>query len=257
MTFPRAFTRYTLSVRTVQYVHAVLRNALQNAMREELIGRNVAKLVQAQTPNYRVNRGLTVEQARRLLREAHSDRYYALYVLALYLGMRRGELFGLRWSDIDFDRRQLEIINTLQRVEGELRLVPPKTRDSQRTVPLPRVCLDAFREQRARQAVDRLAVGPYWQESGHVFASALGTPAEPANLRRSWYPLRTRAGLDGVKFHDLRHSCVTLLLSIGVPPNVVREIVGHADIGVTMGIYAHASLDDKREALRRLDEHLG
>ena len=245
-----------LSVRSVQFIHAVLRNALQNAMREELVGRNVAKLVQVETPNYRVNRGLSVEQARTLLREASGDRWYAFYVLALYLGMRRGELLGLRWRDVDFEAQQLEIVNTLQRVDGELRFVPPKTRSSERTIPLPQICLDALKAHRARQAEDRLKVGDYWQDSDCVFATVIGTPVEPDNIRRSWYPLRERIGLEGVKLHDLRHSCVTLLLSIGVPPNVVREIVGHAHIGVTMEIYAHASLDQMRAALKRLDEHL-
>jgi integrase len=93
-------------------------------------------------------------------------------------------------------------------------------------------------------------------DTGYVFAKLRGTPVEPDNLRRSWYPIREGAGLGNVRFHDLRHRCVTLLLDLGVPPHVVREIVGHADIQVTMTIYAHASMAEKREAMRRLDERL-
>jgi integrase len=89
-----------------------------------------------------------------------------------------------------------------------------------------------------------------------VFTSATGTPIEPDNLRRSWYPLRAAAGLGTMRLHDLRHSCVTLLLALKTPPHIVRDIVGHADIDVTMTIYAHVSLEEKRAALERLDERL-
>ncbi len=131
-----------LSVRTIQFIHAVLRNALQQAMREELVMRNVATLVQVKTPKYRVNRSLPVEDSKALLREAESDR---LYVLALYLGLRRAELLGLRWEDVDLDEGTLEVEQTLQRVKGELAFVPAKTEGSERTVPLPGVCVRALR----------------------------------------------------------------------------------------------------------------
>ena len=98
--------------------------------------------------------------------------------------------------------------------------------------------------------------GERWIDSGLVFTSTIGTPPEPDNLRRSWYPLRARTGLGATRFHDLRHSAVSLLLDLGVPPHVVQEIVGHSHLGVTMTIYAHASLDEKRLALRKLDERL-
>ena len=192
------------SDRHVQFIHAVLRNALQNAMREEVVSRNVARLVQVRTPSYEVNRGLTVEQARTLLAEAASDRLAALYVLAVYLGLRRAELLGLRWVDVDLETGDLEVVQTLQRVGGQLQAVPPKTRSSRRTVPLPEPCLVALRQHRRRQARERLALGAGWTDSGLVFTTALGTPVEPGNLRRSWYPLRERAGIPDVRFHDMR-----------------------------------------------------
>jgi integrase len=245
------------SRRLVQQVHAVLRNALQAAVREELIGRNVAKLVTVSGPAYEIDRGLTVHQARKLLAVSRADRLHALYVLALYLGLRRGELLGLRWADLDLTGGVLEVRQTLQRIDGELRAVSPKTRSSRRTVPLIQVCVEALRRHRQHQARERLAAGSAWQDTGYVFTSTTGTPIEPDNLRRSWYPLRQAAGLDGVVFHGLRHTCVTLLLNLGVPPHIVRDIAGHADIDVTMTIYAHVSLDEKRAALDKLNEHLG
>jgi integrase len=150
----------------------------------------------------------------------------------------------------------LEVRRNLQRVGGELRTVVPKTRSSRRTVPLLGLCVDALTEHRERQSKEAERAGGDWRDTGYVFTSTAGTPIEPDNLRRSWYPLRTAAGLDGVRFHDLRHTCVTLLRDLQVPPHIVRDIVGHADIDVTMTIYAHASLDEKRAALRKLDDRL-
>jgi integrase len=246
-----------LSLRMIQSIHAVLRNALQCAVREEVIPRNVAKLVPVTVPKYKVNRGLTVADARRVLKVAADERLYALYVLALCLGLRRGELLGLRWSDIDLSNETLEVAVSLQRVAGALRLVPPKTDDSARTIPLPPPCVTALREHAERQAVERVNAGMDWQNRGLVFPSRIGTPMEPDNLRRSWARISKSAGIADVRFHDIRHTCVSLLLDLKVPPHIVREIVGHSDIEVTMTIYAHASLDEKRAALRKLGDALG
>jgi integrase len=245
-----------LSPRMVQSIHAVLRNALESAVREEVIPRNVAKLVQVPAPRYKVNRGLTAQQAKATMAAAIEHRLAALYVLALYLGLRRGELLGLRWQDIDLNGAKLEIVNNLQRVGGALRLVPPKTEDSARTVPLPPQCAEALRDHREQQNTERANAGPDWEDHGFVFPSRRGTPMEPDNLRRSWAQIRESAGLGNARFHDLRHTCVTLLLDVGAPPHVVREIVGHSDIEVTMTIYAHVSLDEKRKALGKLGEVL-
>jgi integrase len=116
---------------------------------------------------------------------------------------------------------------------------------------------NALREHRKRQFAERSEAWPDWEDHGLVFASRRGTPIEPDNLRRSWSEIRERAGLGPTRFHDLRHTCVTLLLDLGTPPHVVQEIVGHSAIEVTMTIYAHVSLDEKRKALRKLGEALG
>ncbi|HEU0088164.1 MAG TPA: site-specific integrase, partial [Pseudonocardiaceae bacterium] len=149
----------------------------------------------------------------------------------------------------------VEITQTLQRVGGELRFVPPKTRTSRRTIPLPAVCVAALRHHAERQAEQRAELGRDWKDHGLVFASQVGTPMEPDNLRRSWERIKARAGVQ-LRFHDLRHTCVTLLLELGVPPHIVREIAGHAALDVTMTIYAHTSLEEKHRALTRLDERI-
>lgn len=245
-----------LSTRMIQSIHAVLRNALERAVREEIIPRNVSKLVTVSVPSYKVNRGLTTEQARRVLRASREDRFHALYVLALCLGLRRGELLGLRWEDVDLDTGTLEVVQTLQRVSGELRFVRPKTENSERTIPLPHFCIDALKGHRERQLAERSDAWPGWEDHGLVFPSRRGTPMEPDNLRRSWGAVRKAADLGEMRLHDLRHTCVSLLLDLGVPPHIVREIVGHSDIEVTMTIYAHASLSEKRKALGKLGDAL-
>jgi integrase len=197
-----------LSARMVQSIHAVLRNALESAVREEIVPRNVAKLVQVPSPRYTINRGLTTEQAKATLHAAAGHRLGALYVLALFLGLRRGELLGLRWEDVDLDGAKLEVVQTLQRVGGSLRFVPPKTEDSARTVPLPLVCVRALREHKKRQFAERAEAWPGWEDHGLVFTSRRGTPVEPDNLRRSWSEIRTVAGLGATRFHDYADVCV-------------------------------------------------
>lgn len=243
--------------RGVQFVHAVLRAGLQNAMRDELVMRNVAKLVQVPSPHYEVGRGLAPDQARALLLAARGDRLAALYVIAVYLGLRRGEVLGLRWEDVDWSVETLSVRKTLQRVDGSLRLLPPKTARSRRTIPLPAQVLAALKVHRASQARERLAAGLRWTDSGMVFTSTVGTPLEPDNLDRSWYSVRKVLGEPYPRFHDLRHTCVTLLLAEGVPPHVVQQIAGHSTIDVTMTIYAHTSLDEQRKALSLLGRRLG
>lgn len=177
-------------------------------------------------------------------------------MLAVYLGLRRGELLGLRWTNVDLEQEFLQVAHTLQRVDGELRFQPPKTRTSRRTVPLPSPCVEALRAHRVLQGKERLAAGSRWRDEDMVFSTSIGTPIEPDNLRRSWYVVRKVLGEPAPRFHDMRHTCVSLLLAEGAPPHVVQQIVGHSAIDVTMTIYAHASLDEKRTALQRLGQRL-
>ncbi|WP_326645771.1 tyrosine-type recombinase/integrase [Streptosporangium sp. NBC_01755] len=125
---------------------------------------------------------------------------------------------------------------------------------------LPSICAEALRAHRKQQFTersDRWDDWDDWEEHGLVFTSRRGMPMEPDNLRRGWGAIRKAAGLGDMRFHGLRHTCVTLLLNLGVPPQVVRDIVGHSDIKVTMTIYAHVSHNDKRNALGKLGDALG
>ena len=247
----------TMSSRMAQLAHAVLRNALSNAVREELVARNVAKLVRVPTPDYEVGHGLDPVTANRFLAAIHQDRLYALYLCAVVLGMRRGELLGLTWAAIDLDAARLAIRQTLQWVDGRLVFQPPKTRSSRRVIPLPPFVVTALRAHWKQQEQERRAAGERWQETGLVFTAPRGRPISPRVLIEHWHQLRQTVGLDQLRFHDLRHTCVSLLLALGVPPHVVREIAGHSDIKVTMTVYAHGNLDAHAAALAQLDAVVG
>lgn len=244
--------RRTLSKRMVQFAHAVLRNALSNAVREELVSRNAAKLVKMSNPEYDVGTGLDPIAARALLASITEDRLYALYVCAIVLGMRRGELLGLMWDAVDLDGNRLVVRQSLSWVNGRAVLQPPKTRTSRRVIPLPDVVATALREHRKRQDAERADAGDGWEDSGFVFTTRRGAPMSPYTLGKYWRDLREKAGLGTLRFHDLRHTAVSLLLALGVPPHVVREIAGHSDIKVTMTVYAHGNLVEKVLALSKL-----
>jgi integrase len=157
----------------------------------------------------------------------------------LTLGLRRGELLGLRWSAINLDAGQLRIVATVQRVSGKLLIEEPKTRSSVRTLPVPAMTITALRGQRVRQAARRLAAGPRWRDHDLVFTSVVGTPIDPRNFDREFKELLDSAGVPRIRFHDLRHTFATFLLAEGTPARVVMELLGHSQIGITMNTYAH------------------
>lgn len=246
----------TMSDRAVQYVHATLRAALEQACREELIPRNVAKLVQASVRDAQRHEPYSPEESKRLLVQAQRHRLHALWVLLVMLGMRRGEALAVRWADVDLDAGTVAVLGSLQRVGHQLQRVPTKTRGSLRTIPLPAPCVEALRSHRARQHSDRLAAGTRWVETDLVFTTKHGTPIEPRTVNRMFRALTDAANLRPARVHDLRHGCVSLLLSLGAPPRTVMQIVGHTVMEMTMERYGHVKLDDQRDALNLLDQAL-
>lgn len=254
--FLNAKSKTKLSPRMVRELRGVLRTALNRAMKWGLVLRNVAALTDAPRVEDGTVTVLAPDDARALLHAARGDRLEALYTVALAVGLRRGEALGLRWQDVDLDAGDLHVRKQLQRIDGRLELQEPKTRKARRSVALPGIAVTALREHRRRQAAERLATGPAWTDSGLVFTSEIGTPMDPDNLKRSWYALRKRAGLDTMRFHDLRHACATLLLAQGVHPRVVMETLGHSQIAVTMNVYSHVLPVLQREAADALDAAL-
>ncbi|MFF5082486.1 tyrosine-type recombinase/integrase [Actinoplanes sp. NPDC000266] len=244
------------SARQIQYVRDVLRNALQQAVREELISRNVATLVRVPSPRYKIGKSLSVDQVRALLKATEGHRLYPLYVVAATMGLRRGELLGMRWSDLDLDNGTLTVEQTVQRVNGELLLTGTKTEDSEAPLPLPEWTWLVLLEHQDAQQAERERLAAVWQEHGLVFPSGYGTPMEPRNLNRHFATTREKAGLPTIRLHDMRHTVVSMLMELGVPPHVVQAIARHADVKITLKVYSHANLDAMRQALGKLDGQL-
>ncbi len=178
---------------------------------------------------------------RALLKAARGDRLEALYVLAVHTGMRQGELLGLKWADVDLKSGRVSIRRTITKSGGRLLLGEPKTAKSRRTISLTAGSLNALRAHRKRQLEEMMQHAGLWQDHGLVFASEAGTLINPTNLRkRHFASLLKRAGLPAdTRFHDLRHTCATLLLSKGVHPKFVQELLGHANIAITLDTYSH------------------
>lgn len=245
-----------LSATTVRHVHGLIRNALGDAEREELVHRNAAKSVRPPSVQQVERRALTVDEAKRLLEVLAGHQLEALFVCALTVGLRRGELLGLRWSDIDFDAGVLTVRQTVQRADGRLQFVAPKTHRSRRTVPVPAQTLALFRSHRRHQAAARLAAGERWHDHGLVFPSRVGTFMDPDNIDRTWHKIRAAAGLGWLRLHDLRHACATFLLVSGASPRTVMKVLGHSQIGLTMNTYAHVLPEIERAAVDEAARHL-
>lgn len=257
-----------LSPRSLSDVRATLRAALSQAVTEELIGKNVAmnvSLPRRRTGGTRRRKAWTSDEARTFLESARADgdRLYAAYVLVLVLGLRKGEVLGICWDDLDLDHNALTVGLQLQRVGRRLLHRETKTEASDAELPLPDICTTALTLRRHHQDDEHTTAGPAWQgapdpgTSGLVFTTRYGTPIEPRNFNRSWDTRCAKAGVRRITVHDGRRSCGTLLADLDVHPRVAMQILRHTDFSLTMEIYTLASSAATRAALKRLGDSLG
>lgn len=198
----------------------------------------------------------TPEEARIFLAAMKGDRLKALYSVALTMGLRQGEALGLRWTEVDLEMGYLRVSKQLQRFDGKTLLVEPKTTRSRRTLALPASITRSLKEHRHRQLEERSAAGDKWIDSGLVFTTTFGKPIDATKISKDFHRHLDRAGLTQRRFHDLRHSCATLLLVQGVSPRVVMEVLGHSQISLTMNTYTHVIPELRRQAANRMDELL-
>jgi integrase len=234
----------------------VLRSALGQALKWGLVARNVAKLVDAPTAKQVEVKPFTTDQAREFLQAIQGDRNEALFIVAIALGLRQGEILGLAWSDIQLEECQITVRNTLQKIDGRYQLVEPKSAKSRRTLALPEIVIEALWVRRGNQVADQLRAGARWQESDLVFTSGNGTPINRYNLTRDFQALLKRSCLPKQRFHDLRHTAASLLLAQNVQPRDLMEILGHSQISLTMNTYSHVMPTALREAATRMDSIL-
>jgi integrase len=232
-----------LAPRTVLHIHRAFSKALKQAAADGLIPRNPAAPVKPPQPRGEEIRPLNREQVRVLFEAASGDRLEALYIVAVTAGLRRGELQGLKWEDLDLEAGMLQVRRTCSEPKGGHIFEAPKSGKG-RNIRLTQSAVAALRMHRRRQLEERMYKADLWQEQGLVFPSTVGTPLWGGNLNRAFKATLQRAGLPkSTRFHDLRHTCATLLLKQAVNPKFVQELLGHADISLTLNVYSHVLPD--------------
>lgn len=247
---------------TVASFHKVLHKALDTAVRWNLVSKNVCDVVSVPRVEEFEIHPLTVEQIRKLLEVAKGHSSEALIKLAIATGLRRGELMALKWSDIDLNAGVLQVQRNLVRVPSKLPgkgyvESETKTKKSRRSVMIASFALEALREHRSRQLHALAAAGPLWQYNNYVFSTSVGTHIHPTrDMSDVLDKLLEKACLPHIRFHDLRHSAATLLMSQGVHPKVVQEFLGHSTITMTMDTYSHVLPSMQQDAISKLNDAL-
>ena len=237
-----------LSASTVRRIRAVLAQCLDQAIRWELVHRNVATLSRSPKMVRHEGRTLSPDQARQLLESLRGHHNEALYALMLATGLRRGEALGLRWSDFDRLTGVLRISRQLKREGSRLVTTDTKTSLSRRAVNLPEPMLKALLAHEERQRADREWLDDQWIDSGYIFTTSVGTPIDPRNLYREFQTVCRSAGLGDWHPHELRHSAASLMLAQGVKIQVVSKVLGHSSIRMTADVYGHILDPDRKEA---------
>jgi integrase len=237
-----------LSPKSVRYLHGIIHQALDQALQWQMVTRNIADSVTP--PRTRQPRIQTwdADEVRRFLEAAEGDTYGPLWILALGTGMRRGELLGLRWQDLDLAGARLHVRQCLVEIGGVPTLQEPKTASGRRVVALPPSVTDTLRAHRTSQLEQRLAIGSAWQDHDLVIAKDDGSPVTPGNVNRHLNRIARKAGVPRIRFHDLRHTHATLLLRQRVHPKIVSERLGHATIAMTLDTYSHVLPDMQEQA---------
>lgn len=241
------------SPRRLQYIHATLRAALSQALRWDLVHRNVAKLVQMKGGSKQEIRPFTPEEARVFLDAVKAHRLEALFIVTLTLGLRQGEALGLAWDDVDLDAGVLHIRRTLVRTKEVVSLEEPKSERSRRTLQMPQIAINALRGHRARQLEERLLAGSLWNDTGLVFTREDGSPLRDTNVTKQFQTVLRNAGLRRQRFHDLRHAASSYWLAQGASLREVMGILGHSTIALTADLYTHLMPAVQREAAARMD----
>jgi integrase len=247
-----------VGVRTVQYVHSILRSCLFQAVKLGVLQKNPVIVTSPPRSEYKEMQVLNEKEAQLLLTTSilKEDRYAALYNLALTTGMRQGELLGLKWEDINWERKTLHIQRQLSRApNGALKLTRPKTRGSIRTISIGAATISILKEHQRQQYIEACQKGTAWKELDLVFPTSVGTPTNHGNLlRRSFKPLLDDAGLPEIRFHDLRHTAASLMLNHGVHVLIVSKRLGHAKPSITLDVYGHIMSGMQEEAANIMDD---
>ena len=245
-----------LSARTVLHVHRILFQALKYAVRQGLLMRNPAELVDPPRARKPQMRTLTPHEVSELLSTAKGTPHYPVIYTAIHTGLRQGELLGLRWRDLDLDLASLSVSQVLYKRRGACYFKEPKSPHSRRRLDLTPSLSLFLRQYRIDRQAERLLLGKPLTEDDLLFSNLDGAPLDPGTLTHNFVKTARRAGLQRVRFHDLRHTCASLMLLAGIHPKIVSEMLGHASVAFTLDVYSHVVGGLQKEAIKRLDKVL-
>jgi integrase len=246
-----------LASRTVRHCHAVLHNALNEAVRQDLLDRNPTSDVTAPRIVRKELCTLSRDQVKQLLSVSEGGRWHALWGLLVTTGMRLGEACALRWNDVDFVRGVATVQRSVQRQRGKgLLFVEPKTAGSRRAIRLPQGTMDMLKAHWDVVEHIRGSAGEPWREHSLIFPALTGGPLDPSRVNTALHNDLHRAGLPRLRVHDLRHTAATLLLEEGTHPKVVQDLLGHSTIAMTLDLYSHVTPRLQEEATARMQELL-
>jgi len=236
-----------LSKRTVQFIHSILHKALNQALRLGLVYRNVTDLVDHPNPKRKAPEVWSIEEVKKFLNAVKDHRFFVIYLLSVYLGMREGEVLGIYFEDVDILHRTIHVKHAVQALKGGLVVTEPKTESSKRAVSIPSSIISIL--------TDYLYVQK--RNQGLIFTTSSGKPISPRNLVRHFKSAIKETGLPNIRFHDLRHTHASLLLAAGVHPKIVQERLGHSQISLTLDTYSHVIPSLQLEAADKMDQLMG
>jgi Site-specific recombinase XerD len=226
--------------RTAQVAYAILHVSLKKAVKQGLIGRNPMDAVEKpKVKNPRTKLVLSIEDIQKLLIAAEGDRIAFLLHFTVITGMREAELFGLQWKDVDWEKKTINVVRQVQRLDGQgMIFTSPKTRSGNRRISIGSMTMEKLKEQRENQQIEKEIAGDHWIDNDLIFPSTKGTPMDPHNLLKNFHRILEKAGLPKMRFHDLRHTSITLVLNeIGAPIKEAQKRAGHASPTTTINIY--------------------
>lgn len=243
-----------LSPQSVKHHHRLIHKVLKDAVKWQFLARNVAEAVTPPKTKKVEMHTWNNDQVKVFLEIAKTSPYYPVYKTAIYTGMRRGEILGLRWQDVDFDNLVISVRQSLQEVRGVgLTFKEPKSGKG-RSITITTTLAKELKKLYKQQLTDKLLLGQIYQDLDLVFAQVNGKPLQPTEMSRNYRKMVDKSGLPYIRFHDLRHTHATLLLQQGVHPKVVSERLGHSTISITMDIYTHVLPNMQKEAAHQFEQ---
>lgn len=254
-----------LSPTTVRYIHVIIKSALKQAVNNRMINENVGNAVVLPKKNKVQIVPFTKEEVNRFLSVAQNDRLYALYLLEMMTGLRKGEILGLQWNDIDFENKRINVIHNLCRIKStdektdkkyEMLLMSPKTQSSKRSIPINDFMVDELKKHKSRQEKEKKSYADCYNDLGMIFCKPDGNYIYSRDFLRQYQNLLSKAGLEKKRFHDLRHTVASLLINANENPKVVQQLLGHSNISTTLDIYAHVMGETMNKSVDKLYNQL-